>query len=423
MIAEGGVGVLSAKFGDSPRRSSKSHIHHPSPPMSDERGQKRRRLCTNLHLIPPHLGIVARPVGVQILAHCVGLLTSVSSCGARSSLKALNSFFNVLSVLWGAEAAFQISSAIYSGKIPATLAAHVRRVNKALVNAVATRGHSFMERLMVGVGYKKLARFEDEMPEGVWRSNVLFMLKSLEQNVQRLLARSDVASAAPTPGAWHLSEHMSASEAASPISKMSEVGEESFNGALDISYSSTPDFLDASEHGTTIAGLLDAHSAEEPDPQDFQLSTGPAFDKVQRMFESLPEFQDTADLSGNSRVGPPPPSWGQVDNRQRLSAMLQADTMNEEHTSAIIPEAPGSLSQIASACEKWDSTTPPGPISRDSWAPQAELQWFTRSPCFRLSSAQQAARLQVAQSCVEDPPAQEATYGALLSRLPQELRT
>jgi len=358
--------------------------------------------------------------------------TSIWSCGSccASSLEALSAFFNVLSVLWGAEAAFQISSLRYCNKMPATLASHVRQVCKLLASMVAKRGQSFKQKLSVGIGYRKVERLDDGMPEDVWRSNVLFMLKSLERSIQRLLDRSDAASTAATPGKWHLSEHMSASEEAtpistfaSPISRFSEVGEANFNGPLDVSRNSTPNSLDAFEDGTGIAGLLDTHATEDPKSQDSRLSCRPAFDKVPGTLESLPQTGDNADVVGHSRIGPPPPSWGQVDSCQRLSTMFQADTANEELLSARVAEAPCSLSQIASACEKWDGITPPDPTSRASWAPQAELQWFARSPCFRLSSAQQAARLQAAHSCVVDPPAQEATYGALLSRLPQELRT
>lgn len=409
--------------------SSKNLLLHPIPTTSDEHShsRKRRRLCLNLQHVPAHLVVLARPVGAQILARCMTLgarVWSVGPCGSIS-LEALNSFFNVLSILWGAEAALRISSAIVYNRIPATLASHIRHACKMVASRLVKRGQSVRKKLCVGIGPGKAELMDDAMPEEVWRSNVLFMLKSLEQSVQRLLARSDAASTAQSPATWNLSEHMSASEEASPISAMSgmsEVGEETLHDALDAACSpSLTESLPScspSPHGAGIDDMV----GQRPTEDDVYrvLPTGADVDKVAGLFgtlEALPHIKDGADTKGRSWIGPPPSSWGQVDSRQ------SAETANEEHLSAGMPEAPGSLSMIASACEKWDNAALPSHTSRESRAPQAELQWFARSPCFRLSSAQQAARLQAAHSCVVDPPSQEATYGALLSRLPQELRT
>jgi hypothetical protein len=300
-----------------------------------------------------------------------------------------------------------------SDQVRASLACRARQACKALASALAARGLSLKDKLSAGVGFRKVERLDDAMPEDVWRANVLFMLKSLEQSIQRLLARSDAASTATTPRTWHLSEHMSASEDASPLSRLNEVDEPNLNGELDIARSPAANLLNSFEDGRGIAGFLDTHSIDE-------------VDKAVDLLETLESIasRDSADASGHNRIGPPPPSWGQVDSCQRLSRLVQADVANaEEHPPAHVSDAPGSLSEGASARESRDSTTTPPPTSRVSWEPQADMQWFARSPCFRLSSAQQVARLQAAQSCVVDPPPQEATYGALLSRLPQELRT
>jgi len=114
------------------------------------------------------------------------------------------------------------------------------------------------------------------------------------------------------------------------------------------------------------------------------------------------------------RVVRPPSSWGQVTTAQRLSApsmdsVLTADTVQR-------------LSVLSAPCapDPRSSRTPvaptPPPNNRSSWAP-ASADWFARSPCFQLSQKAQAERLQAAMSVEENPPPQDACYGALLSRL------
>lgn len=119
--------------------------------------------------------------------------------------------------------------------------------------------------------------------------------------------------------------------------------------------------------------------------------------------------------SQDNRVQPPPSSWG-----QRFSGDVG---FAQKLPTPTDPEATEPISALLSAISAPRRTavvpTPPPRSRRSSCL--TDPSWFTRSPCFRLSSAEQAARLQAAHSCLENPPEQGAAYGALLGRLPTRL--
>jgi len=142
--------------------------------------------------------------------------------------------------------------------------------------------------------------------------------------------------------------------------------------------------------------------------------------------DAKPEAEASeADAFADRRIGPggrlqlPPLSWGQVARAQRLSLLQQLPPLPDEVESAVPPPP-----ESADPREKYSKTpvmpTPPPRFarSRGSFIPGDDPTWFARSPCFVLSQQEQAARLQAAQSCADNPPAEEAGYGALLSLLP-----
>jgi len=243
------------------------------------------------------------------------------------------------------------------------------------------------------------------------------MLKSLSQGMQQVLVTSsssavvsmacDASSPSVRPERLTLSERMSTSGASQDeLSSPESLAQEPCDAASS---------KDEAEFDSAVVEIRSADRA-----------AGEA---------EVVEINASGDKHGN--LCRPPSSWGQVSTARRASAEVAATMQPFDHP------LPGARCQLhvadsqklsvgsvpidrssqtgsrdsASHCRTPTMPTPPPrSYSRSSWASEADAAWFARSPAGLCTN--HAARMKAAESCDDNPPAQEASYGALLARLP-----